>query len=275
MAERKSYSSDFDERLKDFEEEIESLGDRVEGKVENAEKRFKTRYEPKFGLLNPLLWGLVGLFLLSLVILGLDATGGRIDSVILSEFGIFLSDNLALFFGLMLFFNYSTYFSRKYPRSFRYLSPFTNAVGIIVMLWILANIFLIINLEVNLTIIESAANFVIDNLLAIFIVAILLGFLYLLVRNQKEPNKDKNFYKNSNGYDFSVNRGDEMKRLYRSSKDKLLGGLCGGIGEYFDVDPVLVRIIWVILAFASLGTAILIYIILWIIVPRNPRHRWD
>ncbi len=273
MTERIGYGKDFDARLKDFEEEIESIGKRVERKVENAEKRFRKRYEPKFGLLNPLLWGLVGLFLLSLVILGLDVIGGRIDSVIPTELGIFLVDNLALFFGLMLFFNYSTYFSRKYPRSFRYISPFITAVGMIVMLWILANIFLILNIEVNLSMIESAANFVIDNLRTIFIVALLIGFLFLLV--QKEPRKDKYSYKNSRGYEFNMNRGENMKRLYRSSKDKLLGGLCAGIAEYFDVDPVLVRIIWVILAFASLGTAILIYIILWIVVPRNPEHDWD
>ncbi|MFW6304610.1 MAG: PspC domain-containing protein [Candidatus Saliniplasma sp.] len=275
MKEEKGIGSDFDERLKDFEEEIESLGKRVERKVEDAEKRFKQKYEPKFGLLNPLLWGLVGLLLLSLVILGLDAIGGRIDSVIPTEFGIFLADNLALLFGLMLFFNYSTYFSKKYPQTFRYLSPFTNAVGIIVMLWILANMFLILNLEMNLTMIERAANFVIDNLQTIFIVAVLLGFLFLLVQKQKESGKDKKLYMNSKGRDYNMNRDGNKKRLYRSSKDKLIGGLCGGIAEYFDIDPVLVRIIWAIFAFASLGTAVLIYIILWIVVPRNPEHHWD
>ena len=64
------------------------------------------------------------------------------------------------------------------------------------------------------------------------------------------------------------------KRLYRSGRDKLLGGVCGGIADYVNIDPVVIRILWVIGAFASLGTAILIYIILWIIMPRNPEHRW-
>jgi len=66
----------------------------------------------------------------------------------------------------------------------------------------------------------------------------------------------------------------DVKRLYRSGKDKLLGGVCGGIGKYFDVDPVIIRLIWVILAIASLGTAILVYLILWVIIPRDPSHRW-
>ena len=63
------------------------------------------------------------------------------------------------------------------------------------------------------------------------------------------------------------------KRLYRSGKEKILGGVCGGIAEYFNVDPTLVRLLWVffILAF---GTGLLAYIIAWIIIPRNPRDKW-
>jgi phage shock protein PspC (stress-responsive transcriptional regulator) len=63
------------------------------------------------------------------------------------------------------------------------------------------------------------------------------------------------------------------KRLYRSGKEKILGGVCGGIAEYFNVDPTLVRLLWVffILAF---GTGLLAYIIAWIIIPRNPNHKW-
>jgi len=64
-----------------------------------------------------------------------------------------------------------------------------------------------------------------------------------------------------------------MKRLYRSGKDKILGGVCGGIGEYFDVDPVLIRLLWILFCFAW-GAGILFYLIAWIIVPRNPKHKW-
>ena len=63
------------------------------------------------------------------------------------------------------------------------------------------------------------------------------------------------------------------KRLYRSGKEKILGGVCGGIAEYFRVDPVLVRLLWVLFALAW-GTGVLLYIIAWIIIPRNPRHKW-
>ncbi|MCK4944106.1 MAG: PspC domain-containing protein, partial [Candidatus Aminicenantes bacterium] len=51
-----------------------------------------------------------------------------------------------------------------------------------------------------------------------------------------------------------------MKRLYRSQKDKIIAGVCGGIGEYFGIDPVIIRIITVILFFWG-GSGIIAYII--------------
>lgn len=59
------------------------------------------------------------------------------------------------------------------------------------------------------------------------------------------------------------------KRLYRSRKDSTIGGVCGGIGEYFGIDPTFVRIITVLLFFAD-GIGFLAYIIAWIIVPQEP-----
>jgi phage shock protein C len=59
------------------------------------------------------------------------------------------------------------------------------------------------------------------------------------------------------------------KKLYRSRKDKMIGGVAGGLGEYFDIDPTLVRIIFVVSLFLG-GSGILAYIILWIVVPEEP-----
>lgn len=60
------------------------------------------------------------------------------------------------------------------------------------------------------------------------------------------------------------------KKLYRSSKDKMISGVCGGIAEYFDVDPTLVRIGVVILGFASFFTFFFGYIICAIVMPEKP-----
>lgn len=61
----------------------------------------------------------------------------------------------------------------------------------------------------------------------------------------------------------------ENKRFYRSSKSSYIGGVCGGIAEYFNIDPVLVRIIF-ILVFIYGGAGLLIYLILWVITPKEP-----
>ena len=59
------------------------------------------------------------------------------------------------------------------------------------------------------------------------------------------------------------------KRLYKSRNDKMLGGVCGGIAEYFDIDPTLVRLGWVL--FCALGcSGILAYIVAAIVIPEQP-----
>jgi phage shock protein C len=60
---------------------------------------------------------------------------------------------------------------------------------------------------------------------------------------------------------------EERRKLYRSEKNRLIGGVCGGLAEYFNTDPTLVRLIFVILALIS-GLGIIAYIVLWIITPR-------
>ena len=61
------------------------------------------------------------------------------------------------------------------------------------------------------------------------------------------------------------------KRLYRSNTDKILAGVCGGLGEYFDVDPTLVRLLWVIVSVFMAGIGgVIAYVLAWLIVPRKP-----
>ncbi len=59
------------------------------------------------------------------------------------------------------------------------------------------------------------------------------------------------------------------KRLYKSKKNKMLAGVCGGIAEYFNLDPTLIRLGWIV--FSALGgSGILAYIIAAIVIPQNP-----
>ncbi|MCX6711898.1 MAG: PspC domain-containing protein [Candidatus Woesearchaeota archaeon] len=66
----------------------------------------------------------------------------------------------------------------------------------------------------------------------------------------------------------------QIKRLYRSGKEKILGGVCGGIAEYFNIDPIIVRLLWILSIFLW-GLGIIFYIIAWIIIPKNPKHKWN
>ena len=58
-----------------------------------------------------------------------------------------------------------------------------------------------------------------------------------------------------------------MKRLYRSNTDRMIAGVCGGIGEYFNIDPTLVRLAWAIFGCCG-GAGIIAYVIAAIIIPR-------
>ncbi len=60
-----------------------------------------------------------------------------------------------------------------------------------------------------------------------------------------------------------------MKRLYRSKTERVLAGVCGGIGVHLDVDPIIIRIVWVILTCLSLGIGIVAYIVCWILIPEE------
>lgn len=57
------------------------------------------------------------------------------------------------------------------------------------------------------------------------------------------------------------------KRLLKSSSNRMISGVCGGIGEFFGIDPTVIRLIWAILTFCGLGSGILIYIIAAVVVP--------
>ncbi len=79
----------------------------------------------------------------------------------------------------------------------------------------------------------------------------LLRYHHLIVKNPKDMTNS------------------DVKRLYRSKKDRVLGGVCAGIANYFNVDPVLIRVAWVVGFFIG-GVGFLAYLIAWIIMPEEP-----
>jgi phage shock protein PspC (stress-responsive transcriptional regulator) len=64
--------------------------------------------------------------------------------------------------------------------------------------------------------------------------------------------------------------GKSEKKLYRSRSQKMLGGVCGGLSEYFDVDVSVVRVLWVIGTLLSIGLGILAYLVMLIVFQEDP-----
>ena len=63
------------------------------------------------------------------------------------------------------------------------------------------------------------------------------------------------------------------KKLYRSTKDKKLAGVCGGFADYLGIDPTLVRIIWAVISWFA-GFGIILYIICALVVPEQPEDEY-
>lgn len=61
----------------------------------------------------------------------------------------------------------------------------------------------------------------------------------------------------------------DIKKLYRSKNNRMLAGVCGGIGEYLNLDPTVIRLLFVLGTFMSGGTGIFAYLVLAIVVPEE------
>lgn len=59
------------------------------------------------------------------------------------------------------------------------------------------------------------------------------------------------------------------KKIYRSSTNKIIGGVCGGLGEYFNIDPSIIRIFWLLFSISGSGSGMLAYIICLIVIPEK------
>lgn len=62
----------------------------------------------------------------------------------------------------------------------------------------------------------------------------------------------------------------DAKKLYRSRRNVMIAGVCGGLGEYFNIDPTILRLVWAI--FGCTGAGIVAYILAAIIIPSNPEY---
>lgn len=62
----------------------------------------------------------------------------------------------------------------------------------------------------------------------------------------------------------------DSKKLYRSLDERMLAGVCGGLGKYLNTDPTVIRILFVVLTLIGFGGGIILYLAMWLIVPEEP-----
>ena len=83
--------------------------------------------------------------------------------------------------------------------------------------------------------------------------------------------EQQQYQQSTSGQNFTTTADIPRGRLYRDESDKILGGVCGGLASYLRVDPTIVRLVFALISFGA-GTGILLYILLWIILPSKVLH---
>ena len=263
-AKRKRRTS-FDKRIEDFSEEMEGFGK----KMEKEGNEWGNWFHRTFGIIGPLISSMFGLLVLALILAAMKFINFNLGSSLLSSMSMFFTINMGLFFMIFLFLAYSSYFSRFYSRLYMPFSPIFSAISITITLWIFARVIGIVSIYTGVDILYRIVFFIDIYLYAIFWLVLFIGYLILIIKLSCCKGKEVRIVMRRT----VKSSGSNVKRLYRSGKDKILGGVCGGIAEYLGVDPVIIRLLWVIAVFGW-GAGILAYIIAWIIIPRNPRHKW-
>jgi len=275
--ERKAKGNDvLERRIKDFGEEVQELGERLGKRMEELGKRAEKKdhsheswFSSTFGLVGPFVSSVLGIAVFAIFTWILTIINVPVQSGFLSNITSFLMANIGIFFLIMLYFSYTSYFSKSEPALYWPVSPIFTALGIVIGFWVASEAIKIVNIPLGISWLWTVAVEIGRNLFLLFWLAMLLGYLVLLLRSTgccEDGSSPRSAPK------ASV-KAVEQRRLYRSGREKILGGVCGGISEYLGIDPVIVRILFVLAALAW-GFGIVLYIILWIIMPRNPKHKW-
>ncbi len=232
----------------------------------------KTQFDRSFKGAGPLLKAFLGFILVLLVVEVVNALSG--ESSFADRFGNFLNDNLLLIFLILLLAAYSGYSSRRYSKEYSMLSPLVTAIIITFVLWILANIMDLLGSSNNVNELEIMATLLFSILYIIFLLVLLIGYIGVIMRAGR-PQPPQTVPRTEpapphNGGTQPSQPYYPAKRLGRSCRNKVFAGVCGGMAEYLDLDPFLVRVLWIIGTLVSVGIFLLAYLILAIVLPKNP-----
>ena len=256
-----------------FEEEIEDFGKKIEESVEKAGKHIETWYDKTFGITGPFISALIAFVLFFIFLLAISFFAEKHSW--LQDVKVFLEPLLLVILIIFLLSSYSQYFAKKI-KPFRFVSPIIGAIIFIVWFWIAINILSIIATTFDLPLVQTFTNLFEVLLFPLAILILLIGYLGVILstRQWETSEKDLDDTVSNQTKRQETKENEEFKRLYRSGKDHLVGGVLGGIAEYLNVDPTIIRVLYILLLFASFGFMILAYLIGWMLIPRNPNHTW-
>ena len=283
------------QNIRHFGQEVGALGKQMGLKGEEFGKRFEKRggefskrmeehgdeccgrdYRP-FGVVGLIFSIIMGVLGLAIIIWALDFLARRTGSPVLFALHDFFFSNLGIFLLIFIVSALFTYCRRHCGRAYLLISPIATAFGITVFFWVISSIIIIGNSQISVPVFYTVAQYLSAHLFVIFWLFLVLGYFFLFLRLIFEGVAEvcRNI-DNRSAAPAMKERSETgaTKRLYRSGKDKIIAGVCGGIAEYLNIDPVLIRLIWIALILAG-GSGILLYIIAWIVIPRNPNHKWN
>jgi len=228
----------------------------------------QTPFDRTFRGGGPLLKTFLGLIFVLLVMEIFDALSA--ESAFAGEFSDFLGDTLLLFFLVFLLAFFFGYYTRKYPRETSMVSPLITAIIVTFVLWVLSNVFRLLGETRTDDFLTAMGEMVYSVLYIIFLLIILLGYIGVIMKagrfgNPVPPNVAPVTPAAAPQAPYAPG-----KRMGRSNRDKIIFGVCGGMAEFLDTDPFLVRVLWVVGTILTSGVLILAYVILAIIMPKYP-----
>jgi phage shock protein PspC (stress-responsive transcriptional regulator) len=247
-----------EQRFNNFVDEIEQLVSKTERKGGAHD------IGPRKGLgfFGPLVYALV--LIAVVVIIGLIFEEVSHQGDFVHDLGYFFVSNLYYLFLATLLFGYMIQLTPQNPRGIEMLKPLATATAVVFSLWLAFSVFDILGRVYEIDALGSLADLVRMILPIIFILLLVIGYALVLSRGLERRAKQK------------VPSGPIPPRdLYRSGKERLLGGVGGGIAEYADTDPRVIRVFLILFTAATLGIFALMYLVLWMLLPRDPHDQWE
>jgi len=272
---RPSHKVDHDlgKGVEQFAEEVGKLGEKFGSHYEKKGKEMEGWSHQTLGVVGPLISSVLGVILLAVLLWVLNMINIPLGVGLLHNIHAFLAVHIGWFFLLFIFFSYTSYMSKLSPHVYRPLSPIVSAAGITVAVWIIASAVKVVNISMGSVTLAGVSAFLEGSIGTVFCILILIGYLILIFGGAVKIHK-RHANELPEEKPKKAVKAPGVHRLYRSGNDRILGGVCAGIAEYIGIDPVIIRLLWIIASLAW-GSGILFYIIMWIIMPRNPNHKWD